>query len=71
LFGVLEVKDGLNRTGKKNRLKNGKNCMHWMHFLDLQLALDIRIFSSQKFNQFDSNISTPIRVSSSGNEELQ
>ena len=23
------MKDGLDRTGKKNRLKNGKNCMHW------------------------------------------
>ena len=23
------MKNGLDRTGKKNRLKNGKNCMHW------------------------------------------
>ena len=23
------MKDGLDRRGKKNRLENGKNCMHW------------------------------------------
>ena len=23
------MKDGLDRTGKKNRLKNGKNFIHW------------------------------------------
>ena len=33
VFGVLEVKDGLDRTGKKN-IKNSKNCMHWNVPLD-------------------------------------
>ena len=40
LFGVLEVKDGLDRTGKENRLKNTRiaftGMCHRMHFLDLQ-----------------------------------
>ena len=37
LFGVLGVKDGLDRTGRKNRLKIACIGM-WprMHFLDLQ-----------------------------------
>ena len=33
VFGVLEVKDGLDRIGKK-KLDNGKNCMHWKVPLD-------------------------------------
>ena len=29
LSGVLEMEDGLDRTGKKKTDKNGKNFMHW------------------------------------------
>ena len=24
------MKDGLDRTGMKKQIKNGKNCMHWI-----------------------------------------
>ena len=34
VFGVLEVKDGLDRTGIKKKDKNGKNIMHWNVALD-------------------------------------
>ena len=34
LFGVLEVKDGLDRTGIKKLIKTAKNCMHWNVALD-------------------------------------
>ena len=29
LFGVLEVKDGLDKTGIKKSIKTAKKCMHW------------------------------------------
>ena len=34
LSGVLEVKDGLDRTGMKKIEKNSKNFMHWNVTLD-------------------------------------
>ena len=40
LSGVLEVKDGLDRTGMKKQIKMAKipciGMWPWMHFLDLQ-----------------------------------
>ena len=29
LFGVLEVKDDLDRTDMKKEIKTAKNCLHW------------------------------------------
>ena len=54
VFGVLEVKDGLDRTGKKNRQKTAKiactGMCHRMYFLDMQ-QLDRWLNSCNKLLQ--------------------